>query len=94
MRTSKYLYGLDPYEFASLPYLEALRLKLASAQKLVCSISVDHYTTRDDARLSQVLNAISHTRKLLAEATEANSSSYDSIEDFILPTIEERSKFC
>ena len=91
MRTTKYLYDLDPVDFKYEPYYKALQLKLASARKLKATVV---HLDVIDPRIKEIDDAIKHTEKLLAEVEYTSTSSHTEIDDFITPSVEESSKFC
>lgn len=71
MKTTEYLFGINPEELDNKFYYEALDYKLQKAKelynKLYDSGKKDH-KTRD--RMFYVLEAVDHTRKLIEERTK------------------------
>ena len=67
MRRSKELYGVEPTEWASLPYKDALRFRIESLRK-----NLDHYMeidfmARDDILVTDMQKAVKHNEYLLKE---------------------------
>lgn len=68
MKTTQYLYGIEPEEFKDLNYVDALVYKIRAAHKLIHHLMYDfHYTTRDDIRAGKVHGAIKFNEGLLKE---------------------------
>ena len=69
MKTTQYLYGIEPVELENKFYLEALKYKLESGMKLHKEIYLSNssYGSEEHNRLFYVQKAIAHTRKLINE---------------------------
>jgi len=67
--TTEYLYGISPKELISLPYMEALQLKLSSANELQDRLLKPSFMKRDDVRLLAIHKAIKFTTGLIEELT-------------------------
>ena len=65
-----YLYDIDPDELLEMNYVKAIEYKMACADELVRKLLVPHYSKRDDARLSKVLDARKFNEGLLKELKE------------------------
>ena len=67
MTTTKYIYNIEPSEFADLPYKEALQVKLEAAQSQ-CKYYV--HTAHDwlnNPRFDAAYKAVKHNKQLLEE---------------------------
>ncbi len=71
MRTTQYLYGINPSELENKMYFEALQYKHEAGKKLFKDL---YYTKNRDEkqeiRYHYVIKAINHTKDLLEERTE------------------------
>ena len=68
MKTTQYLYGIEPSEFSDLNYVDAIVYKITAAHKLIHHLMYDfHYSDRDDERANKVHSAIKHNEGLLNE---------------------------
>ena len=67
--STTYLYGVEPSEFADLPYTEALIYKRNSAKQLISTLMDTHHSKRDEERVSAVFSAIKFNQQLLEEIT-------------------------
>jgi len=67
MKTTIYLYDIEPKLLANLPYQEALQLKYDSGKQLIATLFEPHYSQRDDERIHAVSKALKHTSQLLRE---------------------------
>jgi len=68
MKTTEYLYGIKPTEFAVLPYKKAIEFKVEAARQLLYKLLYDfHYEIRDDTRINKVHAAIKFNKELLKE---------------------------
>ena len=71
MKTTQYLYGIEPEELDNKYYFEALKYKLESGSKLYKSLyEIKEQTKKESDRTFWVLDAIDHTRKLIQEREE------------------------
>ncbi len=66
MKTTQYLYGLDPSMLKDMPYEEALKLKLESATELIRFLT-DKDFHKHYERIVDIMAAITHTQYLLDE---------------------------
>ena len=71
MRTTQYLYGINPSELENKMYFEALQYKHEAGKKLFKDL---YYTKnrsdKQEIRYHHVTKAINHTKDLLEERTE------------------------
>ena len=71
MKTTQYLYGIEPEELDNKYYFEALKYKLEVGSKLYKSLyKIKKQTKEESDRTFWVLDAIDHTRKLIKEREE------------------------
>ena len=68
-KSTNYIYGISPSEFAHLPYSEALQFKYNAAKSLVKELYSEHYSSRDTERINAAYDAIGFNRKLIHELT-------------------------
>lgn len=66
-KSTYYLYELDPKLLIDLYYVEALKLKIDSAKKLLKVLFEPHYMDRDNTRINAVYKAIKFNEALLEE---------------------------
>ncbi len=71
MKTTQFLYGINPSELENKMYFEALIYKLEAGKKLFRKL---YYTKnrsdKQNIRYHYVTKAINHTRELLEERTD------------------------
>ena len=67
MKSTQYLYGLDPKDIAELPHLKALKLKRTSGKNLYIEL---YKSGEDDERRFYVEKALRHTEVLIKEIEE------------------------
>ncbi len=67
MKTTQYLYNIDPKILKDMPYEEAILLKLSSAKILISQLLEPHYSVRDEERIAAVGKAESFSKKALKE---------------------------
>ena len=67
MKTTVYLYNVNPSKFANLPYTDALNYKITAAKQLLTELIKPHYSERDSYRINSVIDAIKHNKQLLEE---------------------------
>lgn len=67
MKTTNYLYDIEPSILKGLEYETALKVKLNAGKDLLSRLVQVHYDLRDDERVYEVYKAIRHTEKLLEE---------------------------
>ena len=67
MHTTRYLYDINPQSIANIPYKQAIKLKINNAKLLLSLLLREHYSTRDDERISAVHKAIKFNEQLLNE---------------------------
>ena len=67
MKTSEYLYGINPEELDDITYWNALRYKIEKGTELFREL---YTSNNDNHRLFYVNKAMLHTRKLLEERDE------------------------
>ena len=70
MKTTQYLYGIEPEELDNKYYFEALKYKLEAGGILYERLYKLEETKEISDRKFWVLDAISHTRKLIKEREE------------------------
>ena len=67
MKTTQYLYNIQPKILADMTYRKAIEYKLEKGKELVGRLLEPHYSERDDERCNAVYRAQSFNRKLLEE---------------------------
>lgn len=67
MKSTQYLYGIDPAKFIQLSYIDAVHNKIAAARVLLNELYKEPYMTRDSHRIRDINNAIKHNERLLIE---------------------------
>lgn len=68
MKTTKYLYNIDPKELMGMEYFTALQFKYDSCTKLFKELFLKHDRTHDeDVRLYHVGRAQGFTKRLIKE---------------------------
>jgi len=65
-----YLYNIEPALLSTMPYKQAIKYKIQSAQQLLSQLLIPPYTERDDERISAVHKSISFNKQLLTELQE------------------------
>lgn len=83
MQTTQYLYNCDPIEFANLSYKDALEFKALAAKRLIKELYQVHYLERDQAYLSDVINAENHNLNLLKEIQISEKETNDRTENTV-----------
>ena len=63
--STEYLYGIEPFEIADMPYKTALQFKYDCATELYNMLYLDE--EHDTERMYAVLKARTHTRELIDE---------------------------
>jgi len=67
MKTTLYLYGIEPSEFADMHYNEALKYKVKCAKQLISSLYNEPFGHREDKRIDDIFEAIEFNERLLKE---------------------------
>ena len=67
LKSTYYLYDLDPKLLINLSYVEAINLKIDSAKKLIKVLFEPSYMDRDNTRINDVNKAIKFNQALLEE---------------------------
>ena len=67
LKSTYYLYDLDPKLLINLSYVEAINLKIDSAKKLIRVLFEPSYMNRDNTRINDVNKAIKFNQALLEE---------------------------
>lgn len=67
MKSTKYLYDIDPEIIRDMPYETALEFRIYCCKALLKKLVEVHYTTRDDIRINHVMDAEKFNQKLLNE---------------------------
>ena len=67
MKSTEYLYGIQPDELKGMEYFDALKFKLEKAKDLYFELWKDN---KNEERAFWVWNAKMHTEKLLKEIDE------------------------
>jgi len=67
MKTTTYLYSIQPAQLTNLSYQSALEFKITSAKQLIATLIEVPYQTRDDVRIHAIHKAIKHNQLLLDE---------------------------
>ena len=71
MKTTQYLYGIEPEELDNKYYFPALKHKVETGKKLYKYIhNIENKTKEESDREFWVLDALNHTRKLIKEREE------------------------
>lgn len=68
--STQYLYDMDPMVLADMPYKRALEYKVSSANVLLATLLVPHYSVRDYVRIADIHRAIKFNESLLSELKE------------------------
>ena len=67
MKTTKYLYDIEPQTFIHIQYHKALEFKIKKAKELLHKLLEPEINDRDENRIDAVYNAIEFNKKLLNE---------------------------
>ena len=67
LKSTYYLYDLDPKLLINLSYVEAINLKIDSAKKLIKVLFEPSYMDRNNPRINDVYKAIKFNQALLEE---------------------------
>ena len=67
LKSTYYLYDLDPKLLINLSYVEAINLKIDSAKKLIKVLFEPNFMDRNNTRISAVYKAIKFNQALLEE---------------------------
>ena len=67
LKSTYYLYDLDPKLLINLSYVEAINLKIDSAKKLIKVLFEPNYMNRNNTRINAVYKAIKFNQALLEE---------------------------
>jgi len=68
VKTTEYLYGVQPEAFKSLNYVDALVFKITSAKAQLGKLLYNfNYIDRDDYRVNDIIKAIKFNEQLLSE---------------------------
>ena len=67
LKSTYYLYDLDPKLLINLSYVEAINLKIDSAKKLIKVLFEPSYMNRDNTRINDVYKSIKFNQALLEE---------------------------
>ena len=69
-KSTEYLYDINPTVLADMPYKQALEYKVSSANVLLATLLVPHYSIRDYVRIADINRAIKFNQSLLSELKE------------------------
>ena len=67
LKSTYYLYDLDPKLLINLSYVEAINLKIDSAKKLIKVLFEPSFMDRNNPRINDVCKAIKFNQALLEE---------------------------
>jgi len=67
MKTTLYLYDIEPTEFANMPYKQALEYKIKCAKQLILTLYDEPFGSREDKRIDDIFEAIEFNEQLLKE---------------------------
>ena len=67
LKSTYYLYDLDPKLLINLSYVEAINLKIDSAKKLIKVLFEPNFIDRNNTRINAVYKAIKFNQALLEE---------------------------
>tara|TARA_R110000772_G_scaffold29667_1_gene73976 strand:- start:34 stop:243 length:210 start_codon:yes stop_codon:yes gene_type:complete len=68
MKTTKYLYGIEPWDLEDKLYFAALKYKKEKGTRLYRSLFLNHERTEEEEKqMFYVAKALRHTQKLLDE---------------------------
>ena len=67
LKSTYYLYDLDPKLLINLSYVEAINLKIDSAKKLIKVLFEPNFMDRNNTRINDVYKAIKFNQALLEE---------------------------
>lgn len=67
LKSTYYLYDLDPKLLINLSYVEAINLKIDSAKKLIRLLFEPNFMDRNNTRINAVYKAIKFNQALLEE---------------------------
>ena len=67
LKSTYYLYDLDPKLLINLSYVEAINLKIDSAKKLIKVLFEPNFMNRNNTRINAVYKAIKFNQALLEE---------------------------
>ena len=67
LKSTYYLYDLDPKLLINLSYVEAINLKIDSAKKLIRVMFEPNFMDRNNTRINAVYKAIKFNQALLEE---------------------------
>lgn len=67
LKSTYYLYDLDPKLLINLSYVEAINLKIDSAKKLIRVLFEPNFMDRNNTRINAVYKAIKFNQALLEE---------------------------
>lgn len=67
LKSTYYLYDLDPKLLINLSYVEAINLKIDSAKKLIKVLFEPNFMDRNNTRINAVYKAIKFNQALLEE---------------------------
>ncbi len=69
-KSTTYLYDIDPTVLADMQYKQALEYKISSANVLLATLLVPHYSVRDYVRIADINRAIKFNQSLILELKE------------------------
>ncbi len=68
--STQYLYDINPTILANMQYKQALEYKISSANVLLATLLVPHYSVRDYVRIADINRAIKFNQSLISELKE------------------------
>ena len=84
MKTTRYLYNIDPVELTRLAYKDALEYKVSNGIKLLKQLATESrkcHTVYIEQRYQDVEKAIKHTKGLLDELLREDDEQGDETEE-------------
>jgi len=67
LKSTEYLYDLNPKKLAKLTYKKAIKLKIKQCSKIIDELHIPDYRSRDEERIDAVFKARKFNEALLKE---------------------------
>jgi hypothetical protein len=67
VKSTQYLYDINPKEFEQIPYAKAIEYKITKAKALLSKLVEPDYKNRNEVRINAVQSAIEWNKQLLKE---------------------------
>ena len=79
--STRYLYGIDPAEFADLPYREALQYRIDAGRRHLDAVTKElNRAFKDGATSLDTFNALNYKQQLIIKAIEHNEALLEELE--------------